>query len=196
MTHPVTQIKVTHASLLLHCFDFSPPAGWIGIVDGLLNDISRILQGAGVQDGLFGIRQIKEKFGGLRIYVYGYPQPPSSPNMEPEWPSGTDIHSSAAPMSRNWHFEGIGSVDFDERVSTVLMARVLAAIGTAAYLPEDVALEIRARIEFACKQADCTCQLCGNAGALVIENGWHLTVCSDHRDPSARAAWWTERERQ
>jgi hypothetical protein len=182
--------------LLIRCFDFSPPEGWIGIADTLLTDIGQILRDADVPAGVFSVRQVKEKFGGLRVYCDGYPKPPSNPSMEGEWASGMEGDSNRTPPSRTWYFEGVCSVEFAEDVDDALIARLLAAIAESAYVSKAVAASIRARIEEAREEADHTCQLCGAEGGLVVETGWHMTVCEGHRDRAARAAWRKEREGQ
>ena len=45
-----------------HCFDFSPPHGWINIVEQLVHDVVKVQPD--VQ-----IIQVKEKIGGMRFYV-------------------------------------------------------------------------------------------------------------------------------
>ncbi len=196
MSRNAFQLSIAHPKLLDRCYDFSPPEGWMGIVTSMLSDIARILRDADVPAGVFSVRQVKEKFGGLRVYCDGYPKPPSNPSMEGEWASGMEGDSNRTPPSRTWYFEGVSSVEFAEDVDDALIARLLAAIAESAYVSEAVAARIRARIEEAREEADRTCQCCGAEGALVVENGWHATVCEEHRDRRARAAWRKEREGQ
>jgi hypothetical protein len=196
VTNDIERLKATYAHLLTRCFDFSPPEGWREIVTALLADIDQELRDAEVPVGVFSIRQAKEKFGGLRVYVSGYPKSPLSPSMEGEWASATEGDSATAPESRTLHLEGVCTIDFDERLDDASMRRILTAIEESAYVPEAVATQIRCRIEAARQEADRTCQLCGAAGAMVIDNGWHMTICAEHRDPGARAAWWAEREQR
>ncbi len=196
MSEAAVQMNSAHAELLVRCFDFSPPEGWRQIVDSLLTDISRILRDGEVPAGVFSIRQVKEKFGGLRAYVDGLPTAPFSPTFARERISIPDLDVPPAQTYRDWHFDGICTIDFDEHISMASIARVLAAIKEAAYVTEVVAQRIRDRIEIARREADHTCQLCGAEGELTVDNGWHITVCAEHRDPEARAAWWKERERQ
>jgi hypothetical protein len=197
MSEAAVQINSAHAELLVRCFDFSPPEGWQQIVDSLLTDISRILRDGEVPAGVFSIRQVKEKFGGLRVYACGYPTAPYSPAQDIVRISTADEEdASPPPQSQNWHFEGICSIDFADQIDDTSRARILSAIADSAYVPDAVAQRIRDRIEIARREADRTCQLCGAEGELTVDNGWHITVCAEHRDPEARAAWWKERERQ
>ncbi|GMV19486.1 MAG: hypothetical protein AMXMBFR56_77100 [Polyangiaceae bacterium] len=53
-------IITKHPELFADCFDFSVPEGWRGIVDALCDALS--VTGCSVL-------QVKEKFGGLRVYV-------------------------------------------------------------------------------------------------------------------------------
>ena len=55
--------------LLRHAFDVSPPPGWVPLVDRLLRRIDAALQPED-REG-FQISQVKEKFGGLRVYHSG-----------------------------------------------------------------------------------------------------------------------------
>jgi hypothetical protein len=197
VTNDIERLKATYAHLLTtRCFDFSPPQGWLGIVESLLVGIGQVLQDTEVPAGIFTIRQVKEKFGALRVYVAGLPMPPSNPNLPSEWASEAEDDSSLVPQSRDWHFDGICSIAFQEHIEDSSIVRILTAIEESAYVPEAVATQIRCRIEAARQEADRTCQLCGAAGAMVIDNGWHMTVCEEHRDAIARAAWWTEREQR
>lgn len=196
MANTAAQLKNSYPELLSHCYDFTPPKGWENIVASLFSDLTRILRDAQVPDGLFGIRQVKEKFGGLRVYVHGLPSAPHSPDFDRDWIVAPEFDSVPAPKSRNWHFEGICSLEFSERINDASIARILTAIGEVAYVPEAVATQIRSLIEAARQEADRTCQCCGANGALVIENAWHMTVCEEHRNPEARAAWRKEMEAQ
>jgi len=45
--------------------------GWYGLLDDLCFDIDRVLTGNPELEKNFYVAQIKEKFGGLRFYVYG-----------------------------------------------------------------------------------------------------------------------------
>jgi hypothetical protein len=189
MSSIFARIQSNHSELLVRCFDFSPSAGWVRNVDALLTDIAQILRDANVPAEIFSIRQIKEKFGGLRVHCDGLPKPPSNPSMEGEWAAGTEGDTSSTLLPRNWHFEGVCSIDFAEPTDDASIARILAAIEASAYVSEAVAARIRARIESARQEADRTCQLCGAEGGLVIDNGWHMTACEVHRHPAARAAW-------
>lgn len=188
------RIQSNLSELLVRCFDFAPPAGWVRNVDAFLTDIAQILRDANAPAGVFSIRQIKEKYGGLRGYCDGLPKPPSNPSMEGEWASGTEGDTSSTRLPRDWHFEGVCSVDFAEHTDDASIARIFAAIEASAYLSDAVAERIRARIEEARQEADRTCQLCGANGGLMVEYGWHMTVCPEHRDPAARAAWSNGRE--
>ncbi len=189
MPNIAARIQCNRSELLVRCFDFSPPAGWVRNVDALLTDIAQILRDANAPAGIFSIRQIKEKFGGLRVHCDGLPKPPSNPSMECEWAAGTEGDTSSTRLPRNWHFEGICSVDYAEHIDDASIARILAAIEASGYLSEAVAARIRARIESAREDAEHTCQLCGASGSPMVEYGWHAAVCEDHRDPAARAAW-------
>lgn len=187
MTNRTEQIKSTHAALLVRCFDFSPPEGWLKIVNSLLAEIAQILRDAEVLDGVFSIKQVKEKFGCLRVYTDGYPEIPTS---EPSF----EMEVDSTPLSQNWHFERVCSIQFDERIDNASVSRILAAISAAAYLPAAIAQQIANHIDSACDLADRSCQLCGAEGSRVVDNGWYMTVCSEHQDAVSREAWWKERE--
>lgn len=53
-------VLLKHPALFADCFDFSVPEGWRGIVAALCDELS--VTGCSVV-------QVKEKFGGLRVYV-------------------------------------------------------------------------------------------------------------------------------
>lgn len=53
-------IIAKHPELFAECFDFSVPGGWRGIVAALCDSLS--VTGCSVV-------QVKEKFGGLRVYI-------------------------------------------------------------------------------------------------------------------------------
>lgn len=53
-------IIAKHPALFEGCFDFTPPKGWRGIVEALCDKLA--LTGCTVS-------QVKEKFGGLRVYL-------------------------------------------------------------------------------------------------------------------------------
>lgn len=192
VTNSEAQIKSSHAELLVRCFDFSPPPGWLKIVNSLLKDTAQILRDAKVPLGVFSVRQIKEKFGGLRVYVDGFPETATPLNLEIEWDPETEVEST--PLYREWHFERVCSIQFDERIDNASVSRILAAISAAAYLPAGVARQIANHIDRACDLADRSCQLCGAEGGRVVDNGWYMTVCAEHRNSAAREAWWKERE--
>ncbi len=194
MTNRTAQIKNTHAALLVRCFDFSPPPGWLQIVNKLLEDIAQILQDAAVPDGILSIKQVKEKFGCLRIYADGFPEAPSPSNLAIEWGTETEVESPPLPLYREWHFDRVCSISFEERIDDASVLRILAAISAAAYLPAGVAQQIANYIDRACDLADRSCQLCGAEGSRVVDNGWYMTVCSEHQDAVSREAWWKERE--
>ena len=187
MPNIAARVQSDHSELLVRCFDFSPPAGWVRNVDALLTDIAQILRDANGPAGIFSFRQIKEKF--VRVHCDGLPKPPSSPSMECEWAAGMEGDTSSTLLTRNWHFEGVCSVDFAEHTDDASIARILAAIEASAYISEAVAARIRARIESARQEANRTCQLCGAEGGLIIDSSWHMTACEVHRHPAARAAW-------
>ncbi len=194
MNNRTAQIQKRYAPLLERSIDFSPPEGWLGIVNSLVADLARILREADVPPGAFSVRQVKEKFGGLRVYVAGLPSNPQPVSGSSDWVSDAEADPAPDRPSREWHFEGVCTIDFDERLADASIARILAAISASAYVPEAVAQQIRRRIEAARQEADRTCQLCGAEGDLVVENGWHMTLCEEHRDGKARAAWHQPRE--
>ncbi len=189
MTNSDAHIKSSHAELLIRCFDFSPPPGWLQIVNKLLEDIAQILREAEVPSGVFSLRQVKQKLGGLRVYSDGYPQVPTS-----ERDYETEMGSTPLHLERNWHFEGVCSISFEERIDDASLLRILDAISAAAFLPDHAARQITQQIDSACDVADRTCELCGAAGSRIVDNGWHMTVCAEHRNSAAREAWWKERE--
>lgn len=55
-------ILLKHPALFSKCFDFSPPRGWRGIVEALCDELAK----TGCK-----VVQVKEKFGGLRVYAHG-----------------------------------------------------------------------------------------------------------------------------
>ncbi len=55
------QLEEKYTKNLIDCNDFSPPQGWLNIVDRLLNDLVTV-------EPNVSIGQMKEKFGGLRCY--------------------------------------------------------------------------------------------------------------------------------
>lgn len=196
MTNDIDRLEATYSYLFERCFDFSPPEGWLRIVAALLADIDHALMEAEVPAGVFSIRQVKEKFGGLRVYVDGLPTAPYSLASDLGRISTADEGASSAPIYRDWYFDGICNVEFDEGIDAASIARILAAIQASACVSEAVAQRIRQRIDVACKHANSTCQLCSAVGVKEIQNGWYLTVCKDHRDPAARVAWYAEREQR
>ena len=56
---------MTRDELLSKCYDYGPSRGWVPRVEQALNELCEL--------GLEGLRvmQVKEKFGGLRIYTNG-----------------------------------------------------------------------------------------------------------------------------
>lgn len=61
-------IPLKYPALFADCFDFSPPAGWLPIVERLSERLSA--------DPLIRCAQVKSKFGGLRYYIEEH---------QPEW---------------------------------------------------------------------------------------------------------------
>ncbi len=59
-------LKLKHAALLTDCFDFSPQANWLELVDELLTGLTRIGDEESVQ---IQVRQIKSKFESMRCYL-------------------------------------------------------------------------------------------------------------------------------
>ncbi len=55
-------IITAHPELFRECFDFSPPEGWRGIVAALCDKLAERQN--------IRVSQVKEKFGGLRVYVH------------------------------------------------------------------------------------------------------------------------------
>ena len=51
-----------YPEILQTCFDISPPSGWEDIVDQLLKELTLVSK-------KIEVFQIKEKFGGLRVYL-------------------------------------------------------------------------------------------------------------------------------
>lgn len=56
-------ITLKHPALFSQCFDFSVPEGWRGIVEALCDELAK--------EPDCRIAQVKEKFGGLRVYREG-----------------------------------------------------------------------------------------------------------------------------
>ncbi len=50
-----------HPELYERCYDFSPPPGWVDIVDRLSDKLAK--------DPAVRIVQVKEKYAGLRVYL-------------------------------------------------------------------------------------------------------------------------------
>ena len=163
--------------LFSRCFDYSPPEGWDPLVESCIADIRAMLDEASIPPGVFSIRQVKEKFGGLRIYTDGSPAEPKPDNEEFAFLGMEKERASSYYLNR------IGNLDFEDQVSDETRARILAAIVAVAYVPEALAERIRARIKVAMDEADKTCQTCGAPGELEVK-GWHRTVCAEHRTPS------------
>jgi hypothetical protein len=167
MPNIAARIQSNRSELLVRCFDFSPPAGWVRNVDALLTDIAQILRDANAPAGIFSICQIKERFGGLRVHCDGLPKAPSNPSMECEWAAGTEGDTSSTLLPRNWHFEGVCSIDFAENTDDASISRILAAIEAMAYVPDAVAARIRARIHGHVHRAD---DYSGRLGGCVVRN--------------------------
>ena len=67
-------LKRRHAMLLPRNFPFECGEGWTDIFDRLFTDLVTVLP----VDGAFAIVQVKEKFGGLRVYHHAEPTLPTT----------------------------------------------------------------------------------------------------------------------
>ncbi len=57
----IEQLEEKYNKYLIDCFDFSPPQGWLNIVDTLLYELV-------ICEPKLSISQVKEKFGQLRVH--------------------------------------------------------------------------------------------------------------------------------
>lgn len=64
MVNPMRTDPITDRfpAMFSECFDFSPPAGWRGIVERLCEKLA--------ERPNLRVSQVKEKFGGLRVYLH------------------------------------------------------------------------------------------------------------------------------
>ncbi len=60
------ELETKHAAMLTECFDFSPPDGWLSLVDELLTKLTAIGEAESVQ---IQVHQLKEKVAGMRCYL-------------------------------------------------------------------------------------------------------------------------------
>ena len=169
--------------LFSRCFDYSPPSGWAQIAESCIADIRAMLDEVGMPPGMMSVLQIKEKMGGLRIYLDGLPGDPQ-PDRLYDKVAEDDDSEAPARMSRTYSFEDLGEFQFEDQVPDAVRQRVLAAIVGAGYVPDPLAQNIFARIKVATTEAARTCQTCGQPGALQVVAGWHRTVCREHRTAS------------
>lgn len=168
--------------LFSRCFDYSPPAGWKPIAEACIADIRAMLDAAGMPPGMMSVLQVKEKMGGLRIYVDGLPGDPQPDRLY----GREDDEDNAKPvrMSRTYSFDDLGEFQFEDQVPDAVRQRVLAAIVGAGYVSRALAQQIFARIKVAADEAARTCQKCGQPGTLQIVANWRRTVCKKHRTTS------------
>lgn len=62
-------LRESFPDLLRHAYDVSPPPGWVPLVHRLLQRVDAALSREDREE--FRVSQIKEKFGGLRVYHNG-----------------------------------------------------------------------------------------------------------------------------
>jgi hypothetical protein len=74
MSMNVDELKLRHAMLLPRNLAFECGEGWTDILDRLFSDLVTVLP----VDGAFAIVQVKEKFGGLRVYHRTEPTLPTT----------------------------------------------------------------------------------------------------------------------
>jgi hypothetical protein len=142
--------------------------GWRNLIDQLLFDLEGI---CGDQVSKFELRQIKEKFGELRVYF------------------------SLKGQAEIATMDGIGMIpkealDAAEATGVVAVNRhEWGAHMQVVSNPSGLSETIRKRIAEATNLSRLICSECGAPGEMrVTESGWYATFCDQHKKPGSKVA--------